>query len=112
MWQVGTPQIQEPTEFRKQPIRTRYLGYVTGYQPIRDQYFLIRSVPALSPIYLLTVSVSGPRISFLVSSLNMNLLCFVHRFDGLFEIVLRLDLVQDLEGMFMLDLCYFVGTML
>ena len=30
---------------RKQPIRTRYLGHVTGYQPIRDQYFLIRSVP-------------------------------------------------------------------
>eukprot|EP00116_Pleurobrachia_bachei_P002165 sb/3462427/ len=27
----------------KQPIRTRYLGHVTGYQPIRDQYFLIRS---------------------------------------------------------------------
>eukprot|EP00116_Pleurobrachia_bachei_P016967 sb/3477229/ len=24
-----------------QPIRTRYLGHVTGYQPIRDQYFLI-----------------------------------------------------------------------
>eukprot|EP00116_Pleurobrachia_bachei_P007017 sb/3467279/ len=27
------------------PIRTRYLCHVTGYQPIRDQYFLIRSVP-------------------------------------------------------------------
>ena len=25
----------------KQPIRTRYLGHVTGYQPIRDQYFPI-----------------------------------------------------------------------
>ena len=22
-----------------QPIRTRYLGHVTGYQPIRDEYF-------------------------------------------------------------------------
>eukprot|EP00116_Pleurobrachia_bachei_P011805 sb/3472067/ len=30
-----------------QPIRTRYLGHVTDYQPIRDQYFLIRSVPDL-----------------------------------------------------------------
>eukprot|EP00116_Pleurobrachia_bachei_P011208 sb/3471470/ len=29
----------------KVPIRTRYLGHVTGNQPIRDQYFLIRSVP-------------------------------------------------------------------
>eukprot|EP00116_Pleurobrachia_bachei_P018792 sb/3479054/ len=36
---------QEPTDTSKQPIRTRYLGQVTGYQPIRDQYFLIRPVP-------------------------------------------------------------------
>eukprot|EP00116_Pleurobrachia_bachei_P018147 sb/3478409/ len=36
---------QEPTETSKQPIRTRYLGHVTSYQPIRDQYFLTRSVP-------------------------------------------------------------------
>eukprot|EP00116_Pleurobrachia_bachei_P004110 sb/3464372/ len=36
---------QEPTETNKKPIKTRYLGYMTGYQPIRDQYFLIRSVP-------------------------------------------------------------------
>ena len=37
---------QEPTESIKQPIRARYLGHVTGYHPIRDQYFLVRSVPA------------------------------------------------------------------
>eukprot|EP00116_Pleurobrachia_bachei_P005884 sb/3466146/ len=30
---------------RNRPIRTLYLGHVTGYQPIRDQNFLIRSVP-------------------------------------------------------------------
>eukprot|EP00116_Pleurobrachia_bachei_P015562 sb/3475824/ len=36
---------QEPTDTSKQPIKTRYLDHVTGYQPIRDQYFLIRSVP-------------------------------------------------------------------
>eukprot|EP00116_Pleurobrachia_bachei_P010399 sb/3470661/ len=36
---------QEQTETSKQPIRTRYLGHVTGYQPIRRQYSLIRSVP-------------------------------------------------------------------
>eukprot|EP00116_Pleurobrachia_bachei_P001447 sb/3461709/ len=35
----------KPTETSKQPIRSRYLDHVTGYQPIRDQYFLIRSVP-------------------------------------------------------------------
>eukprot|EP00116_Pleurobrachia_bachei_P015986 sb/3476248/ len=41
-------QLQEPTKpilfTNKQPIRTRYLGHVIGYQPIRDRYFLIRSV--------------------------------------------------------------------
>eukprot|EP00116_Pleurobrachia_bachei_P017939 sb/3478201/ len=37
---------QEPTEISKQPIRTRYL-VVTGYQPIREQYFLIQSVPGM-----------------------------------------------------------------
>eukprot|EP00116_Pleurobrachia_bachei_P008640 sb/3468902/ len=35
-----SPQQQEPTRPSKQPMRTRYLGHVTGYQPIRDQYFL------------------------------------------------------------------------
>eukprot|EP00116_Pleurobrachia_bachei_P016919 sb/3477181/ len=34
----------------KQPIRTRSLGHVTGYQPIRDQYVLIRSVPGINYI--------------------------------------------------------------
>ena len=42
--------FQEPTESSKQPIRTRYLGHVTVYQPIRDQYFLIRSVPDPNPV--------------------------------------------------------------
>eukprot|EP00116_Pleurobrachia_bachei_P012796 sb/3473058/ len=37
-------ELQQPTEPSKQPIRTRYLGHVTGNQPIRDQYFLIDSV--------------------------------------------------------------------
>eukprot|EP00116_Pleurobrachia_bachei_P004707 sb/3464969/ len=46
------PKYQEPTETSQQPIRTRYLGHVTGYQPISDQYFLIRSVPA-KYIYIL-----------------------------------------------------------
>eukprot|EP00116_Pleurobrachia_bachei_P012567 sb/3472829/ len=39
--------FREPTDTRKQSIRSRYLGHVTGYQPIRDQYFLIRSVPGI-----------------------------------------------------------------
>eukprot|EP00116_Pleurobrachia_bachei_P003680 sb/3463942/ len=40
---------EEPIETSKQPIKTRYLGHVTGYQPIRDEYFLIRSVPDNPP---------------------------------------------------------------
>ena len=43
---------QEPTDTSKQPIRTRYLGHVTGYQPIRDQYFLIRSVPGFHLLHV------------------------------------------------------------
>ena len=39
--------IQEPTKSIKQPIRYRYLGHVTGYQPIRDQYFMIQSVAGI-----------------------------------------------------------------
>eukprot|EP00116_Pleurobrachia_bachei_P004506 sb/3464768/ len=39
------PSPNEPTETSKQPIRTRYLGHVTVYQAILDQYFLFRSVP-------------------------------------------------------------------
>ena len=42
---VEPPHINKgvPTaDVSKQPIRTRYLGHVTGYQPIRDQYLLIR----------------------------------------------------------------------
>eukprot|EP00116_Pleurobrachia_bachei_P017404 sb/3477666/ len=31
---------QEPTKTSKKSIRTRYLGHVTGYQSIRDKYFL------------------------------------------------------------------------
>ena len=36
---------QQPTESSKQPIRALYIGHLTGYQPIRNQYFLVRSVP-------------------------------------------------------------------
>eukprot|EP00116_Pleurobrachia_bachei_P000137 sb/3460399/ len=39
-YSAGTIQCsQEPIETSKQPIRTRCLGHVTGYQPIRDQFF-------------------------------------------------------------------------
>eukprot|EP00116_Pleurobrachia_bachei_P012488 sb/3472750/ len=35
------------------PIRTHYLGHVTDYQPIRDQYFLIWSVPGTVMLVIL-----------------------------------------------------------
>ena len=40
----GQPEEEEGNRYRS--IRTRYLGHVTGYQPFRDQYFLIQSIPA------------------------------------------------------------------
>ena len=36
---------QGPTESSKQLTRARYLGHVTGYKPIRNQYLLAQSVP-------------------------------------------------------------------
>eukprot|EP00116_Pleurobrachia_bachei_P017746 sb/3478008/ len=33
------------TDTSKQPIKTRYLGHVTGYQPIRGLYFLTLATP-------------------------------------------------------------------
>eukprot|EP00116_Pleurobrachia_bachei_P005245 sb/3465507/ len=44
--------FQEPTETSKQPIRIHYLGLMTGYQPISDQSFLIRSVPVVFPVQI------------------------------------------------------------
>eukprot|EP00116_Pleurobrachia_bachei_P002713 sb/3462975/ len=67
--EIITNTLQEPTETSKQPLRTRYLGHVIGYQPIRDQYLLILSVSAsnsslLSPpktrAYLFTLSWAEP----------------------------------------------------
>ena len=40
---------QQLTEQRSQPIRARYLGNLTGYQPIRDQCFLIQTPPNSLP---------------------------------------------------------------
>ena len=52
---------QQPTDISKQPIRTRYLGHVTAYQPIRDHYLLTRSVLGL--YFLLVVGTRCVRTS-------------------------------------------------
>eukprot|EP00116_Pleurobrachia_bachei_P013906 sb/3474168/ len=52
------PYHQEPTETSKQPIRTRYLDHVTGYQPISDQYFLVSVGSCLPSSSACTISVS------------------------------------------------------
>eukprot|EP00116_Pleurobrachia_bachei_P006524 sb/3466786/ len=43
------PTVQQPIETSKQPIRTRYLGHVTGHQPIRDQAANVKNNATLSP---------------------------------------------------------------
>eukprot|EP00116_Pleurobrachia_bachei_P014512 sb/3474774/ len=43
-WATHISALFLPATDGKQLIRTRYLSHVTGYQPIRDQYFLIQSV--------------------------------------------------------------------
>eukprot|EP00116_Pleurobrachia_bachei_P007808 sb/3468070/ len=52
---------RELTETSKQPLRTRYLGHMTGYQPIRNQYVFPDSVP--SDPYLVTPDLVTPRFS-------------------------------------------------
>eukprot|EP00116_Pleurobrachia_bachei_P015443 sb/3475705/ len=66
------PIFQEPTETSK--LITRYLGHVTGYLPIRDQYFLIRSNVFLSSLSfryhkLFTSDICHHSSSFYLSSL-------------------------------------------
>eukprot|EP00116_Pleurobrachia_bachei_P004426 sb/3464688/ len=58
----------EPSDTSKKLITTRYLGHVTGYQPIRDQYFLIRSVPdlTLKRSYLNDINLRREYIKYLV----------------------------------------------
>ena len=42
----GLTLTQTKVSWNQSEVRTRYLGHVNDYQPIRDQYILIRSVPA------------------------------------------------------------------
>eukprot|EP00116_Pleurobrachia_bachei_P010995 sb/3471257/ len=63
---------QEPTETSKHIIRTRCLGHVTGFQPIRDQYILIRPVPALAP----TCCVDFNEELLIIIALCFIMLCF------------------------------------
>eukprot|EP00116_Pleurobrachia_bachei_P008546 sb/3468808/ len=64
--------LQKPTKTSKQlPMRNRYLGHVTGYQSIRDQYFLIWSVPVIESESLTTVPASA-------SNWEINTLLYKH----------------------------------
>eukprot|EP00116_Pleurobrachia_bachei_P006734 sb/3466996/ len=60
---------------RNRPIRTRYLGHVTGYQPIRGQYFLNWSDPVSHNISHLSIFVFVPVVhggwSYLVLVLSI-----------------------------------------
>ena len=56
----------------KQRIRTRYLGHVTGFQPIRDQYFQYWSVPEMGAVD------SGGEIGGIIAQLLWRLNSFDH----------------------------------
>eukprot|EP00116_Pleurobrachia_bachei_P004611 sb/3464873/ len=64
--------LRLPTDTSKQPIRTRYLGHVTGNQPIRDQYFLIRSVPVQYLFLCNYLSISSSKFVQTALSLDHN----------------------------------------
>eukprot|EP00116_Pleurobrachia_bachei_P016989 sb/3477251/ len=53
--------LQEPAETSKQPIRTRYLGHVTGYQPITQGPIFNDSVGSWNPDNLFAVSIGVDR---------------------------------------------------
>eukprot|EP00116_Pleurobrachia_bachei_P002297 sb/3462559/ len=54
--EVSPSRQQEPRETSKQQIRTRYLGRVTDYQPIRDQYFLVPGSCSVLPFVFMSLS--------------------------------------------------------
>ena len=68
--ELNDPELQEQTGPSKQPIRTHSLAHVTGYQPIRDQYFLTRTVylfncPDNFPIKIVQVFTFRFEVTFL-----------------------------------------------
>eukprot|EP00116_Pleurobrachia_bachei_P011477 sb/3471739/ len=69
-----------PTEISKPPIKTLYLGHVTGYQPIRDQYFLVThpshtlSKPHTTRVWV-TMALSSPLSQLHVHDLSAPTTC-------------------------------------
>ena len=70
--------MQQPTGPSKQPIRARYLGHVTGHQPISDQYFLNRSVPVtmisvqyLTLLFRLRLSNLGKSLTLVLTLISL-----------------------------------------
>eukprot|EP00116_Pleurobrachia_bachei_P008289 sb/3468551/ len=88
----GTDRNNRP----KQPIRTRYLGHVTGYQPIRDLHFLIRSSSSYSKAGF-SIPLSAPA-HFSPSpwcSVHATLDCSLSDVTGLDDVILLLSLDDD-----------------
>eukprot|EP00116_Pleurobrachia_bachei_P003470 sb/3463732/ len=71
-----------PTQVNES-IRTRYLGHVTGYQPIRIQYnFLIRSVPNKTPCSQLPNLNSSSRFFKVNRLYNTHLIVLISLYGG------------------------------
>eukprot|EP00116_Pleurobrachia_bachei_P009933 sb/3470195/ len=81
---AGMGLIRGQTETSKQPIRTCYLGHVTGNQPIRDQYFLIRSVPVATN-KLTSLLNAKPVIAALSEWSSLYLLCRAGKITTLYH---------------------------
>ena len=77
------PPFQPNRPDQKQPIRTRYLGYVTGYRPIRDQYFLIWQIAVihipLPPHIQVVTQFVGPGRHHIYRTIGRGTLFHVHQ---------------------------------
>eukprot|EP00116_Pleurobrachia_bachei_P011042 sb/3471304/ len=96
---ISLTRKQEPTETSEQPIRTRYIGHVTGYQPIRDQYFLIRSVPARKHNQNIQLTPPPHWINRTVNAMaTQNALTNEHNKGVGYEVTLTISLGRSHEG--------------
>eukprot|EP00116_Pleurobrachia_bachei_P010328 sb/3470590/ len=95
---------------KNQRIRTRYSGHVTGYQPIRDQYFLIRFLPSV-----ISLLISAQLLHFLLCVLTQLRIIIIIKIERLGDGPLTELVKQDHTTLIQINitelrLCIFDGT--